>query len=531
MQQLLELWQRLDPRKRAIVIGATIAVFVSVLALSRLTTRTDLALLYSGLEAQASGDVVGALESRGAIYEVRGSAIYVESSLRDELRMTLASEGLPGNGTRGYEILDGLSGFGTTSQMFDSAYWRAKEGELARTIGGTAAITAARVHIAGVDSSPFNRNLRPTASVSLTANGAISAAQARAIRHLVAGAVAGMQPEDVAVIDNKGVLVGAENDPATPDDRSSALRERVQRLLEARVGMGNAMVELSIDTVTDTEMIRERHFDPASRVAISTDTEETTGSEKGNNAGVTVASNLPENQNEGGNASTSQNAQTRERINYEVSETQREISRGPGAVRRITVAVLVNGLRQTDANGVESLIERPAEELDALKELVSSAVGFDEGRGDVITIKSMGFQPIEIPPESGLPGLLDTLHFDVMSWLKIGVLSVVALILGLFVIRPIFTTPPPAPRVALPPGRLTENQSAGAALTGEIDDGDIDLPSLQTVGNAAALPANAIRPAPSQDAQIARLRGAINGREQETVDVLRSWLEEREELA
>ena len=130
---------------------------------------------------------------------------------RDSLRMTLAAEGLPANSGAGYELLDGLSGFGTTAQMFDAAYWRAKEGELARTIRANPQIKSARVHIAQAPEMPFQANVPPKASVTVTtAGGGLSTAQARAIRHLVAAAVPGLLPEAVAVIDSVGGLIPGE---------------------------------------------------------------------------------------------------------------------------------------------------------------------------------------------------------------------------------------------------------------------------------------------------------------------------------
>ena len=148
MQNILSLWSALDMRRRIVVIGATIAMFLAVLGLSRMANTPNMALLYAGLDSSAAGEIVAALEQRGVAYEVRGDSISVDSTQRDALRMTLASEGLPTTGAAGYELLDGLSGFGTTSQMFDAAYWRAKEGELARTILANPQIRAARVHIA-----------------------------------------------------------------------------------------------------------------------------------------------------------------------------------------------------------------------------------------------------------------------------------------------------------------------------------------------------------------------------------------------
>ena len=114
-------------------------------------------LLYAGLDPAAAGEVITALEQRGIAYSVQGDAIYVDGSKRDQSRMALAQEGLPKGGGAGYELLDDLNGFGTTAQMFDAAYWRAKEGELARTILVIPQVRAARVHLANQQSRPFAR--------------------------------------------------------------------------------------------------------------------------------------------------------------------------------------------------------------------------------------------------------------------------------------------------------------------------------------------------------------------------------------
>ena len=122
MQQFLNLWSRLERRRQIIVVLATAAMFIAILAMARMAAAPNMTLLYAGLENGAAGDVVRALEQRGVAYEVRGGSIFVDSQARDELRLTLASEGLPSNSTSGYELLDTLTGFGTTSQMFEAAY-------------------------------------------------------------------------------------------------------------------------------------------------------------------------------------------------------------------------------------------------------------------------------------------------------------------------------------------------------------------------------------------------------------------------
>ncbi|MEL7092273.1 MAG: flagellar basal-body MS-ring/collar protein FliF, partial [Pseudomonadota bacterium] len=507
----------------------------------------SMTLLYAGLESGAAGDVVRSLEQRGVPFEIRGDSIFVESRNRDQLRMTLASEGLPANGGQGYELLDGLSGFGTTSQMFDAAYWRAKEGELARTIAASTHVSSARVHIATNGATPFQRGVEPTASVAITPNGSgLTAGQGKAIRFLVASAVAGLSPEDVTVIDSNGNVIGSSDEDAPAagaDDKAVVLRERVERLLEARVGPGNAVVEVSVETVNETEEIRERRFDPEGRVAISTDTEERTSNSNEQGGGnVTVASNLPDGEGGGSDTSTSQDSETRERVNYEVSETERAVTRAPGSIKRVTVAVLVNDALQAGAEAGETPQTRSEEELGALRELVESAVGYDEARGDVITIKSMAL--LSAPPQGTevQSSLLDLFEFDLMSALQMMVLAIVTIILGLFVVRPILSQNPTPPLPALPPaesetGDDTAVTSADAVIGQDADFPDIDLNApLPDLGDLPALPAMNTPDAMgalSADAAdpVERLRNMIGDRQEETVEILRSWLEEKEEQA
>lgn len=539
MQQISNVWTALDARRRMIVVVATLAMFAAVLGLARMASSPSLTLLYAGLESGPAGEVVAALEAQGAAYEVRGGAIFVDSGRRDELRMTLASEGLPANSSKGYELLDGLSGFGTTSQMFDAAYWRAKEGELARTIVSHPAISTARVHLASTGANPFQRDVTPSASVSITTTGGIAPKHARALKFLVASAVAGLTPDDVSIIDGEGGLIGAADEvPSnTADDRADVIRQKVERLLAARVGPGNAVVELSLDTVTSTEQIRERLIDPQSRVAISTDTEERSDSASDQGGGdVTVASNLPDGDAGNGDSSSSQATETRERVNYEVSETEREVLMAPGAIKRLTVAVLVNGTVSTDANGVENFEPRSDDELAALRELVASAVGFDETRGDVITLKTMQFEPVIPAGTSAEASLFEKLALDVMSIVQMAVLAIVALILGLFVVRPALSRPENAtvPQLAAPPAPVGEASDAMEALTGEIDDGPVNADGMPMIMDEFQMDPEAMAGLPSltdPDDPVERLRALIGERQEETVEILRSWLEGEEEKA
>lgn len=499
-------------------------MFMAVLGLSRLTSTAGLTLLYAGLEPAAAGDVVAALDQRGVIYEIRGESIYVDGSQRDSLRMTLAAEGLPAAGGSGYELLDGLSGFGTTSQMFDAAYWRAKEGELARTILANPQVRAARVHIAQAPDQPFQRNAQPSASVTVTTKGgALADVQAKAIRHLVAAAVPGMRPEDVQVIDTVSGLIDAEPDGAIPggfgDTRAAEIKRNVERLLEARVGPGKAVVEVAVDVVTEREAITEKTFDPQGRVAISSETETRAGTSSEPGGDVTVASNLPAGNAAAGAQGKSENKENRERVNYEVSQIQRDVLRVPGALRKISVAVLIDGQAVTAADGTISQQPRPDTELAVLRELVASAVGLDETRGDVLVVKSLTFQPQAAPGDMVAPGFFSQMApLNVMSLIQIAVLAVVALVLGLFVIRPLITSARRAPELGgLAGGLALAGPTETRVLTGEIDDGQ-DLPAMSLVSSET-----------DETDPIARLRRLIEERQSESVEILRGWMELQEE--
>jgi flagellar M-ring protein FliF len=277
--------------------------------------------------------------------------------------------------------------------------------------------------------------------------------------------------------------------------------------------------------VQDRESITERTFDPQGRVAISSETEEKTGSATEPGGEVTVASNLPEGDASNGAQGQSQSSETRERVNYEVSETQREILRAPGGIRRMTVAVMVDGVATVAADGTRSWSPRPDEELATLRELVASAVGLDETRGDVLTLKSLEFQ--ELPaPDGGMvsAGILPEMaSLDVMTLIQTAVLAMVALVLGLFVIRPILTSAnraaiaPPVAALALPPSATF----GSPALEGEVDgsfvyDGYGTNPAQETA---------------IEDDPATRLRKLIERRQSESIEILRGWMEQEEERA
>lgn len=544
---LTNIWNGMDGRRRGVLVGGIAAMIVIMVILTRLVTAPSYALLYSGLDAAASGDIIAAIEARGVAYQVRGDAIHVDLRERDALRMSLAGEGLPANGAAGYELLDTLSGFGTTSQMFDAAYWRAKEGELARTISSSTHIRAARVHLANPGSDPFQPAQDITASVALRpAAGGLGPGHAQALRYLVASSVPGLLPENVTIIDaDSGQMLGSQTMMSPMADaagRAEDLRRNIERLLAARVGPGNAVVQVSVELNNDRETILERTIDPESRVVVATDTEERDTSSRDSESGaVTVASNLPDGDAAGGSGEASSEArEARERVTFDMSEMQREIERGPGDVRRISVAVLLNGVVEVGADGVATTVARVAPEMEALQALVETAIGFNAERGDAVTIESMAFDE-RIQDELTPPGFADRVSLDLGRVLQTVVLAAAALFIAFGLLRPLLRRE----AVALPPGEPETDTASFKSLPPDMASGLPELPSIpmggfpeiaggtEGVGELGQLPALPDFSSDGSDASadpVVRLRRMIEEREEETVEILRSWMEDDDEV-
>lgn len=530
MQELQKFWAERTARQRMAILGGFVVSFLLVLAFVALAGRTQMALLYSGLDDAQAGPVVAHLDQSGVAYELRGGAIWVDESQRDRLRMDLAAQNLPQQGGAGYEILDEMSGFSTTSQMFDAAYWRAKEGELARTILSIPSVRSARVHLTAPQSRGYRDQQPGSGSVTVVTDGTpLTQAQANSMRFLVASAVPKLDPDAVSVIDSaRGVVQPSKNEGAS--DRETRIKENVERILTPHVGAGNAIVEVSIDLVTEAEQLTERSFDPTQRAMISQETEEMTDdSSMAGGGAVTAASNLPEQPGQGGDKQQSQRAETRQRANYEVGSVTRQIDRRPGAIRRQSVAVLVNGVPSEGANGETQIVGRTEPELDAIRELVAAAMGFDEARGDELMVKSMPFvttapDGTQVGRESGL---VDRLALDSLAWLAlVGVFALVALALTLRALRKggaaqgaaqLDNSAPPS-AAALPDLQIAPPMAMAEMpmLTMAAADFDFDSP-----GGSFG----------SGDDPVARLKQLMKERQDETVRLLNGWIGDDERSA
>ncbi|WP_280522753.1 flagellar basal-body MS-ring/collar protein FliF [Paracoccus sediminis] len=515
-----DYWTERSSQQKAVLMAAFVTTFLAIAGFSWVANRPSMGLLYGGLDSAQAGEVVAGIERAGVAYEVRGDSIWVDSASRDKLRMDLAAQGLPAAGGAGYELLDGMSGFGTTSQMFDAAYWRAKEGELARTILALPNVKTARVHLAIESGRGYRRDGSSSASVTIATNGqAIGRDQAAALKYLISSGVPGMAPEAVTVIDTRTGIVAAGEDSAGAD-RAAEIKRNVERILEPHVGIGNAIVELNLDVVTESEMMTEQRFDPDSRALISQVTEETTDQSNSTGSGaVTAASNLPDGDQAQGDRSEANRQETRQQANYEVTRVTREVSRQPGSTRRLTVAVLVNGVPEKGAEGETQMVPRGQAELDVLRELVASAVGYDEARGDQITVKSLPFAGLGDDGTAAVPGWMDRLELNGLA--RIGLIGLFALALVLLILRPVLKGR--APRPALDDSRPPLD---APALTGTIvSPAEMQAEPVAVQPAAPAAPEHLALP-PADP--VARLRNMMRERHDESVKILSGWIDNKE---
>ncbi len=537
MNGLLSTLNSLSTGKKIALVGSVLLTVVAMLYIAQLSRQKDLALLYSGLEGRAAGDVITQLDQMGVASEIRGTAVYVDRDQRDRVRMMLAASGLPASGQQGYELLDGLSGFGTTAEMFDAAYWRAKEGELARTLVAAPDIAQARVHIGTPRRQSFTTNrARPTASVTLTgAAGPVSRTNAMSARYLVSLAVPGLDANQVAVIDAaNGVVLrpgedGSGGESFADAERALKMKEEVVALLAARVGEGRARVSVNVETTRESETISRRIIDPESRALREARTVEMAETGEGGGASTTVASNLPDGDAAGGDRSSSRDENRQTEV-FDYTETREEVLRPAGAVKRISVAVLLDEIRTVAGDGTVTFAPRERDEMRKLETLVKSAVGFDEARGDVVTVESISFA--EVPQEGTSVSAADAspsfVQTNMMQLVQMGVLGLVALILGLFVVRPV----------------LMANRQAGAATALENEE-DAALSAIDVTPQSAAMDDLDIDggemasgemdfsggmglegPASGGSNALELLRDAVDSRGDESADVIRGWLED-----
>ena len=420
-------------------------------------TESPLTILFGDLDPGDSGQIVAKLEAMGEPYELRagGSQVFVTTDRALRLRMAMAEEGLPSGGSVGYEVFDRSDSLGSTRTMQNINLLRALEGELERTIRSISQIASARVHLVIPKRELFTRDAQdPSASVviEMTGGNRLAKAQVLAIRHLVASAVPGLKPTRISIVDNHGNLLArggyGEDDSsvvvgAGQDYRASfeaRMKRVIEELLEQSVGMGRVRAEVSAEIDLDRLTTSDEIYDPDGQVVRSSQVvEERSDNSESDAAGaVTVGSNLPDGEVSSQAAPSNVNSteRTEETTNYEISKTIRSYVRESGTVKRLSVAVLIDGTYTQDADGEYTYQPRSDDEIEKFTALVRTAVGYDAERGDTLKVVNMQFARIEAI-EGEAPPLVDLGKGDYFKIAEIAVMFVVGILVVLLVLRPL----------------------------------------------------------------------------------------------
>jgi len=517
-------------------------------ALTLKLSTASMAPLYTDLSLEDSSKIAAELEKSGTPYDVTGNGtqILVPADKVLKLRMGMAAQGIPSGGSIvGYEIFDRSETFGSSNFVMNVNMTRALEGELARTIASISDVEAARVHLVMPKRELFTRDKdKPTASVTIKMRGShtLTNGEVTAITHLVASSAPGLESSRVTVVDSHGRLLARGDGGDTLDAAASSaleyriayetrMQQRIEELLEKIVGQGKARVTVMADMNFDRIVTNSEKFDPEGSVARSTQTtsQKETAQDKAGGGDVSAANNLPggaaAGAEGGSNKSTEQSGET---TNYEISKTvQNHISEG-GKLNKISVAAIVDGVTTVDAEGKETYAPRSEDEMKQLKAIITTAIGYDEKRGDKIELMNMRFTQDAAALEEG--SFFDSFKSELHSIIQTLILAIVAILAILLVLRPAVTQliragTSPSEAVA---GELAalEAQAPGAAPQPRLPG------APPAAGGAAAAPPRE----PEAIVDVANIKGGMKSSSmkkineivdkypEETMGVVRQWV-------
>jgi len=411
LNQIVETIKRLTFVQQIVAAGLVVVMFGGLLSLVFMGGKTNYDVLFSGLTPEDASSVVTKIKEQNIDYQLaeNGTVILVPTGQVYDIRLSMVGQGLPRGGGVGFELFD-KSSLGTTDFVQRLNYQRALQGELARTIRQFRQVKDARVHIATPKESVFIEDTKPpSASVSLTmtGRGKLATNEIQAIVNLVASAVPGLSSGNITVVDTAGRLLfrkdGDEDSMLTASQLEyqvkieKTLRSKVESMLEEVVGVDKASARVTADIDFSQEERTEENYDPEGQVIRSEQllTEQDGGGAsadgipgvKGQLATFTEAGGEG-----GGAAGVRRNNVVR---NYEITRTTRRVQGASGVVKRLSVAVMVDGtyddVEGKDSEITRTYIPRKSEEIAWFVKMTKNAIGFDEERGDQVEVVSMPF--------------------------------------------------------------------------------------------------------------------------------------------
>jgi flagellar M-ring protein FliF len=444
------------------LIGTFIAAIILFTILIFKYTAHDYIPLYSNLEIEDSNRIIAMLEQMDVKYELKagGTQILVEEDRVLRLRMQLAQEGIPSKGNVvGYEIFDKSDSITASNFVQNVNLMRALEGELSRTISSFNNIRTCRVHLVLPKKDLFSKEQKlPTASIVIEMNSAIvlTKDETNAIAHLVATAVPGLDPKMITIVDTRGrpIKTGeSDDDDSSFSNRATdykieyekKLKKTIENLLEKIVGTGGVEAQISADINFDRLVTNSEIYDPDGQVVRSTQTTKENDKSSENSlplGDASVLNNIPNDDSENSNNIQTKNStnKTDELVNYEISKTIKNFISETGIVKRLSIAVLVDGVYNKNLqSNTETYQPRTEKELEQYTKLVKSAVGFDATRGDNIVVENLQFQNIfnnDVKEESFVDIIKQKIETDLFYIIKITLSAIIGLTVLIAFIKP-----------------------------------------------------------------------------------------------
>jgi len=444
------------PLSKKISLAAVTVISIVVFAIIITQARTaDYQLLYANLTEKDAAAIVSSLKGQRIDYQLKngGKNIWIPAGALYETRLGLASGGLPSGGGVGFEVFDKQS-FALTDFVQKVNYTRALQGELARTITSLWPVEATRVHLVIPEKRLFrNQQKNSTASiiVTLSKTGKLDKSQVQGIIHLVSGSVEGLNADGVKVIDSTGnVLEGTSkrNDEQLfsvdmlifQQQLEHRMEARAQGLLDKTMGKGQAMVRVTAALDFAKVEKTEELFDADEPVIRSEQTQQESSGDQNSGGIPGVESNLQGNtpRTAGNTPPTSRTSRT---TNYEISKTISKTINPIGTIKKLSVSVLLADkiIPAKDETSQPTSESRSENDLKAVEKMVSSALGLDTERGDNINVTSMPF--VTTADDQMLTdGVPANLLYEYLPLIKIGLLSLGALLFYFLLVRPLIKT-------------------------------------------------------------------------------------------
>ena len=537
---------------RIAMLVVAVVMLIGLISMIAVRGNTpDYGIVYGGLNEQEQAKIAQTLDTLNVDYQVRSGGVYVPKNRIPELRLKIAGEGIVGSSTAGYEIFDSQSSFGTTSLVQNINARRALEGELARTINSLPSVASSRVHLVMPKKKLFSRErIEPTASVTVNIGTRIlNDEQVQSITHMVAASVPGLTPDNVTIIDNRGNMLSSGN---KSQSNMMNMQQKVQRqveteyehsikrMLEKVVGPNKANVKVTAELNFDSIEEESEIFDPEKQVVRSEQRSEDrmNATQTQPNQAAGASANIPGQEVGGGQAGSNEERQSAEEtINYEISKTVRRHVHSGGAIKQLSVAVLVEG-HYSNEDGIQKYVAYDKNDIAKFETLVKTAIGYDEERGDLVEIIDMPFAQIE---EEIIEEPLFTKD-DYFMIAEYALITIAIFLLIFMIIKPILKATLPKNN-EVSSAMSGETAASGAAATAGVPGAPaINSQGMETApdGTPVNLPTNEIVDSDSmidlesvegqvRESSIKKVVKIITENPEESTNVIRGWLQGGEE--